>query len=850
MADTSPHIRFITPATVFDVQDPPMDDNASTRSGHSRLRRLLSRVSLPGSNPRLSRVHSVTSIDSLKTAVTERPPIPTMMPPSDELYATPLPVLSMVVLSITMLGEFLSANVSTPFILFMVKDFNQFQDEAEIAFWTGVLVSSFFLTQFITSLLWATIAEKHGRRAVLVTSLLGTAVTCVIFGTCTSIQEAMCVRLMQGVFAGAVGVARGSVAFVTDPSNEGRAYAILGFCWGMGGVAGAIVGGAFESPAVKWPEIFGDVQIFVTYPYLLPCGVAAVITLIGSLLACFLGRDGGPREGAIRLPPEKDILPPTIPEEDSNPPSPQPEEHQHQGFVESARSISRRFSNLSNYLFRRRGSMTQAPAPNELPSSQPAVLLAPQTPRASSRVSHADGSAYGYSGNYRNHLASSNSAALRRRVSMAGSLAWRRGGYDMRRESIDSQDLSFAQRLVMANENAVNNIADLWVAAAINADNEDPFESDFDDEEATGEEQPEDANGNDAATIDSSQKQRGRGTSTKFLSMSINPLGQRPSRNQRPSRGSRPSRSQFSASRQTSGSRQTIGGHPSFSIPPGSTSSVRRPSTSVPSIFSHSGVELPRAVLDAQDLLARLEEGTGPSDGLQPIMESRQSSHSAASSETEAPYMKSPSLFSQLPILVIIQYGMFALHTTTHDQVFMSYLVSDLPAGGLGLNAGHFAQLIALMCLAQIAYQFYLYPNLGPPRGKFSHLAMYRLGSALFIPAYLLVVPLRPFATTLGGDNFFIMAGLIATTAVRYCGNTLGYTAISILLNYMTPPSAVGYANGIAQSIVSLARCVGPALGGYIWSISVRDDPSGYSVAFFICTAFCALGVVQSFMIR
>lgn len=32
----------------------------------------------------------------------------------------------------------------------------------------------------------------------------------------------------------------------------------------------------------------------------------------------------------------------------------------------------------------------------------------------------------------------------------------------------------------------------------------------------------------------------------------------------------------------------------------------------------------------------------------------------------------------------------------------------------------------------------------------------------------------------------------------------------------VTPPSAVGYANGIAQSIVSLARCLGPVIGGYV----------------------------------
>ena len=59
-------------------------------------------------------------------------------------------------------------------------------------------------------------------------SLLGSALTCLAFGTSTTLHQAICIRLLQGIFAGAVGVARGCVAFVTDTSNEGRAYAILG----------------------------------------------------------------------------------------------------------------------------------------------------------------------------------------------------------------------------------------------------------------------------------------------------------------------------------------------------------------------------------------------------------------------------------------------------------------------------------------------------------------------------------------------------------------------------------------------------------------------------------------------
>ena len=36
-----------------------------------------------------------------------------------------------------------------------------------------------------------------------------------------------------------------------------------------------------ERPATKWPDVFGDVQVFNTYPYLLPCGLAASVTLLG-----------------------------------------------------------------------------------------------------------------------------------------------------------------------------------------------------------------------------------------------------------------------------------------------------------------------------------------------------------------------------------------------------------------------------------------------------------------------------------------------------------------------------------------------------------------------------------------
>ena len=211
--------------------------------------------------------------------------------------------------------------------------------------------------------------------------------------------------------------------------------------------------------------------------------------------------------------------------------------------------------------------------------------------------------------------------------------------------------------------------------------------------------------------------------------------------------------------------------------------------------------------------------------------------------------------------------------TREHDRKY--------DAGGLGLNAAHFAQLSVLqfdsvscrrpisttyscthvfgadripvlpisVCLFFVlsTSRFSLYhtrnigsvpdtylcpttltaiPASSPPRGRFSHLAMFRLGSLLFIPAYASVTLYHAVAGPKEDGNFILMtrafqketlalAKLLTSrfalpsvsnqhvntpilfwclqradflhdilSAVRYCGATFSYTAVAILLNY------------------------------------------------------------------
>ncbi len=379
----------------------------------------------------------------------------------------------------------------------------------------------------------------------------------------------------------------------------------------------------------------------------------------------FLGRDGGPREGAIRLPPEKLNIPPPIPEEEDSSSQVFEDEDEPRGLAQRlTKKISRRFSELFASRFPDIHHTSNGPS-----SSHPAMPLASTSGTRLDRTrtfstSRTNGSAYGYSNNYRNRLASS-ATWNGRRASLHSSLRRRRGSaFDSVRDGVtDGSELNFAQRLLLANENAVTNIADLWVAAAMNVDNEDPFESDSETEQ------------NDHFTEPISSVDVDSSTNLESIipdgDVETDSIDASPSMASTP----RPHRPSIAASFRPSSHR------PSVSFSPAIRSAVpRRLSSGVPAIFSHPGVKAPPAILDAQQLLLSPVD-TLQHDSLAPggldTLETISESPLAASTDLEALVSeKSPSLMSQLPIVVIIQYGVMALHTTTHDQIFMSYLVS------------------------------------------------------------------------------------------------------------------------------------------------------------------------------
>lgn len=74
---------------------------------------------------------------------------------------------------------------------------------------------------------------------------------------------------------------------VPQKELQPRAFSIMPLVWSLGSVVGPSFGGFFAKPAEQYPSVFGNMQLFKTFPYLLPNLLATVFFLISLCSAAF-----------------------------------------------------------------------------------------------------------------------------------------------------------------------------------------------------------------------------------------------------------------------------------------------------------------------------------------------------------------------------------------------------------------------------------------------------------------------------------------------------------------------------------------------------------------------------------
>ncbi|KAI1469635.1 MFS general substrate transporter [Daldinia caldariorum] len=189
-----------------------------------------------------------------------------------------LPKLQIFLLCYARLVEPIAFFSIFPYINNMVQKNGNLKEE-DVGFYAGMIESFFSLTQMVVMMFWGRAADRCGRRPVLVSSLLGVAISVSLFGLAQSIWQMIALRCIAGAFAGTVVTIRTMIAEHSTPRNQAHAFSWFAFAGNVGMFLGPLVGGALEDPAHQYPWAFGGVPFFEKYPYALPSIVAGCIGL-------------------------------------------------------------------------------------------------------------------------------------------------------------------------------------------------------------------------------------------------------------------------------------------------------------------------------------------------------------------------------------------------------------------------------------------------------------------------------------------------------------------------------------------------------------------------------------------
>jgi len=76
--------------------------------------------------------------------------------------------------------------------------------EENVGFYTGLIESIFSVVQMCTMIFWGRLADRYGRKPVLVVSSFGIAVFVVLFGMSKAIWQMILFRSMAGLFSGSL----------------------------------------------------------------------------------------------------------------------------------------------------------------------------------------------------------------------------------------------------------------------------------------------------------------------------------------------------------------------------------------------------------------------------------------------------------------------------------------------------------------------------------------------------------------------------------------------------------------------------------------------------------------------
>jgi DHA1 family multidrug resistance protein-like MFS transporter len=185
-------------------------------------------------------------------------------PDGDPRWRVTLPVMW-----IAQVCSIMAFSFVMPFIPFFVRELGV--PESHVAVWAGVTGSAAGVAMGIMGPIWGYLADRHGRRRMVLRAMFGGTLALGLMGLSRNIYDLLVLRLLQGSLTGTVPASIALVSSVVPKRRLGFSLGLMQMAVFTGGSIGPYLGG-----------IVAD-----HYGYRVPFGVTAGLLFTGGCLVLF-----------------------------------------------------------------------------------------------------------------------------------------------------------------------------------------------------------------------------------------------------------------------------------------------------------------------------------------------------------------------------------------------------------------------------------------------------------------------------------------------------------------------------------------------------------------------------------
>nr|GMD40223.1 protein ZINC INDUCED FACILITATOR-LIKE 1-like isoform X1 [Ipomoea batatas] len=158
---------------------------------------------------------------------------------------TGIPIKMLLSIWVIVLCTALPISSLFPFLYFMIRDFKIAETEEDIGYYAGYVGSAFMLGRAMTSVFWGLIADRYGRKPVIIFGTISVVIFNTLFGFSVNFWMAIITRFLHGCLNGLLGPIKkyGRNQILTVVFCFGFSLFQVSTAWGIGLIIGPALGG-------------------------------------------------------------------------------------------------------------------------------------------------------------------------------------------------------------------------------------------------------------------------------------------------------------------------------------------------------------------------------------------------------------------------------------------------------------------------------------------------------------------------------------------------------------------------------------------------------------------------------